>query len=301
MKRLLAALAAIPFYQSPHSLFPSGESSLLNLEKNKISIQKEASFLVEKDRRNFWVSSRDLVRDSDLSENTAITVTSTQIREMDSWKSPYIATLPAGTKLQIVKLKETWAEVIFESVGKIQGWIDLNNLILKADFAAFIQVKGKDQWQTVRYREGTQLITEDNLQIDLDRVSKMKTKPDLGISIAQDERQNLLIRQHLKIIKNDNDQWNVSKLSGHGAVYWKSSASLSPANTEIIEPGISTDDLLKREVVSVSFHPKNPKIGLASAQGIYMTLDGKIWRPIKSFGQKFDEGCIGSIHTTFFY
>ena len=243
--------------------------------------------MVEKDRRSFWVPSRDLVRDVDLTENTAITVTSTQLREADTWKSGFIATIPSGTKLQIISLKETWAQVVFESVGKIHGWVDLNNVILRSDFASFIQAVDKPQiWRAVRFRDGTHLITEEGTRIELSKITAMKTKPDLGISISSNESQHLLLRQHLKIIKNDNDMWNVSQLKGHGAIYWKNPKPLSLNAQSEANKGLSTDELLKREVVSVSFHPKNPLLGLASAQGIFMTVDGKKWQNISQFGSK---------------
>lgn len=283
MKRWLAALVAIPFYQSPHSLFPSGEASSSFLNKNKLSIQNEASLLVEKDRRQFWLSVRDVVRDSDLTENTAISIKSTQIRETDSWKSGFRAHIPARSLLNVIRFKDTWAEVVYG--GSLRGWVDLNNLIIKADFASFVQVG--NEWHTVKYREGTTLIAENSERYELDKVTAMKTKPDLAISVTIQDSNYLLLRQNLKVLKSDSDSWNVSRLPGHGQVYWKTPIVTAE---EIVEknrgPQISTDALLKREIVSVSFHPKNPNLGLASAQGIFLTTDGKNWQQLKAFGQK---------------
>lgn len=285
MRKLLAAVLAIPFYQSPRSLFPSGEASLMHLEKNKLSIQKQASLLVEKDRRLFWVSATDVIKDSDLDQDSAITITNTQIRQFDSWKSSFVATVPAGSKLRVLKLKETWAFVSFESVGQLQGWVDLNNIILKADFASFIQTKSDQKWHAVRFREGTSLVTENTSRVDLSLVTAMKTKPDLAISITANDAQKLLLRQHLRIVKADSDFWNMSKLPGHGAVYWKTSSINRSSDVES-DTGLSTDQLLKREIVSVSFHPKNPNMGIASAQGVFITLDGKNWKQLNYFGKK---------------
>lgn len=283
MQRWLAALVAIPFYQSPHSLFPSGEASSFFLNKNKLSIQKEASLLVEKDRRQFWLSTKDVVRDSDLTANQAITITSTQIRENDSWKSGFKAHIPARSRLQVLRFKDTWAEVNYD--GVMRGWVDLNNLIIKADFASFIQVG--NEWHTVKYREGPLLVAENSQRYDINRVTAMKTKPDLAISVTIQDQNYLLLRQNLKILKSDSDAWNVSRIPGHGQIYWKTPTTTAE---EIVEknrgPQISTDELLKREIVSVSFHPKNPSVGLASAQGIYLTTDGKNWQQLKIFGQK---------------
>lgn len=285
MRRLLAAILAVPFYQSPKSLFPSGEANFTYLDKNKLSVQKQASLLVEKDRRSFWVAASDVVRDSDFNQDTAITITNTQIRESDSWKSSFVATVPSGSKLKVLRLKDTWAEVVFESVGQMRGWVDLNNVILKADFAAFIQLNNDPKWHAVRFREGTVLVTENSYRLEISNVSAMKTRSDLAISIASNEAQKLLLRQHLKVVKADSDIWNLSRLPGHGDVYWKSTSALSPADNNSVV-GISTEELLKREIASVSFHPRNPNMGIAAAQGVFITTDGKHWKQLNYFGKK---------------
>jgi hypothetical protein len=46
---------------------------------------------------------------------------------------------------------------------------------------------------------------------------------------------------------------------------------------------ISIDELIKKDIYSVSFHPDNPKKGIASAHGVFVTEDGENWTEISQF------------------
>jgi hypothetical protein len=318
---------AVKFYQSPRSLFASGEVNLRDLEKQWQQDFSESSFLVERDHRQFWVTAESVARDLNLSEwvihnrtqikykvirtqgssvlveaqpnqvsvwmpmselspvlqdlGAALTITTTQLREAATWKSNSILSLPANSRLQILQYQDTWALVSFQSMGQIKGWVDLNNLLLKSDFAAFALTDAKT-WLPVQYREGSDLITQDQKKISLSKVRALKTKPNLAVSLVTDDSQKLLLRQSLTLLRTEDQLWSLSKISGHGSVYWKK-AQARDTEESLRAGDLSIDDLLKREVVSVSFHPKNPNIGVVSAQGIYLTVDGKSWRPISEF------------------
>ncbi|MGZ5278948.1 MAG: hypothetical protein ACXWC9_03350, partial [Pseudobdellovibrionaceae bacterium] len=60
--------AAIKFYKSPRSFFPSGESNTRELEKNRVKDHFEFSYLVQRDKKQFWVQASSVVRDLHLSE-----------------------------------------------------------------------------------------------------------------------------------------------------------------------------------------------------------------------------------------
>ncbi len=323
--------AAIKFYKSPRSFFPSGEANLRELEKNRVKDHFEYSYLVQRDQKQFWVQAASVVRDVHLSEyvysneqkqtyrviqiagssvqatpatggapewlsisqltpipadtGVAITLTSTQVRESPTWKSDSVLSLPAGSRLQLIKIEDTWAQVTFESVGKVSGWVDLSNLVLKSDFAAFALWGAKNKWLPVLYREGSDLVTHDQKRIPLSEVKGLITKPDLAISMVTDDEEHLLLRQNLKVLKTEAQSWTLSKLSGHGEVFWKKNLS-TPSKDDHLSREISIDELMKREVVSVSFHPKNPNLGVVSAGGIFLTRDGKTWHQISRFGQQ---------------
>ena len=328
---IAAQAPAIKFYKSPKSFFPSGEASLKDLEKNRLKDHSEFSYLVQREKKQFWVKATSVARDLNLSEyvysNTrkqtykvqnidgsaitavpasggavetlslaelspipedtgvAMTLTSTQVHESPTWKSDSMLNLPPGSRLQILKFDDTWAQVTFESVGKVSGWVDLSNLVLKHDFAAFALWGEKNRWLQVVYREGSDLITPDHKRIPLSEVKGLITKPDLAISMVTDDDEHLLLRQNLTLLKTDSEPWALSKLQGHGEVYWKIGASTPPPDSHF-SGGITIEELMKREVVSVSFHPKNPNVAVVSAGGIFLTTDGKTWNKISRFGDQ---------------
>lgn len=328
---LIGSQSAIKFYKTPRSFFPSGEANLRELEKNRIKDHFEFSYLVQKEKKQFWVQASSVVRDIHLSEfvyannqkqtyrilqisgssvyaspvnggsnewlsitqltplpadlGVAVTLTATQVREAPSWKSDSVLSLPTGSRLQVLKIEDTWAQVTFESVGKVAGWVDLSNLVLKYDFAAFALWGEKNKWLSVLYREGSDLITSDHKRIPLSDVKGLITKPDLVISMVTNEDEQLLLRQNLKVLRTEAQTWTLSKLNGHGQVFWKKNSLLQQADNHL-SASLTVDELMKREVVSVSFHPKNPNLGVVSAGGIYLTRDGKTWNQISRFGQQ---------------
>ncbi len=232
-----------------------------------------------------WLSIQELTPVTDDLGNI-LTLTSTSIRSEPNWKSDSVIQVPAKTSLAIKRFEDTWALVQFESIGQMTGWIDLSNVITKYDFASFVLVDKK--WLPVNYREGNRMISIEKSgskkEIPLDKISALMTKPDLAISLVADDSQNLLLRQNLQILKTQAEAWNLSQLSGHGEVYWKNSTSSNRLNLSPNDDStLTTEQILKREVTSTSFHPKNPNMGLAASQGIYLTTDGKIWNKLHQF------------------
>ena len=237
-----------------------------------------------------WLSLRDL---TPLPEDMgfALTLTSVQVRQLPSWKSDSVMTLPSQSRLKILKMEDTWALIEFESVGKISGWVDLSNLLTKYDFAAFAMTK-EQQWLPISYREGSSLIVNSGKgspqKIPLSQITGLLTRPDLGISLVTEDSKNLLLRQNLNILKVDAEKWSISKLSGHGEVYWRKPSNVLPTaakglTAQEMAEGLNTEELLKREITSVSFHPQNSNLGIASSQGIYLTTDGKFWKKLSQF------------------
>lgn len=213
-----------------------------------------------------------------------MTLTHTQLRQGPNWKSDSLLSVPPATRLKVLKIEDSWAQVSFESVGKTTGWVDLNNLLFKHDFASFIMTKSL-RWTPVLYREGSDMVTTNKTRVPLNEVIGLVTKPDLGISLVTSDSEKLLLRQNLTLVKTEFQVWSMSRLEGHGEVFWKkkqNSTLLGRAQSK----GLGIDELIKKEIASVSFHPKNPHIAIVSAQGIYITTDGKSWKHLAQFGQQ---------------
>lgn len=275
-------------------------SEFVHSEKNQMNyriIKTEGSQILGESvnqKSQVWLPLQELTPvPEDL--GVAMTLTTTLLRKAPSWRSEGLVSLPPKTRVRLIKMEEdfqaTWALVEFESIGKIQGWIDLNNILTKFDFAAFAMTKDK-KWIPISYRQGSELVTAQQKKIPLKQIVAIMTKPDLGVSLVTDEAHGLLLRQNISILKVDAQTWSLSRLPGHGEVYWKKNADgvTLPLHSKSPQPAVSgndqtltTEQLLKRELNSVSFHPLNPNIGMASSQGIYLTLDGKIWTRIRQF------------------
>lgn len=272
---------AVPFFRSPLSAFPSGETSLKNLENSFVHDDKQASFLVDKDNRVFWLDSDKLLKDTDFSnDNMAYNIISTSLRSKPGWKEDNLLFLPPLSRLQVLGFFENWAHVQFD---KIEGYVDANNLVLKADFASFA-LDEKNIWRQVLYREGEFVQLDQKQSLSISKVQRWSTRPDLGIVVGSVEHMQLPLRSHVKIRRMENQSWKISFLAQHGEVYWLPPESseekkLEPAS----EKTLTTDELLKRQIHFVAIHPNNPKIGLVSANGIFYTMDGILWKKIEQF------------------
>lgn len=285
---------AVHFYRSPQSLFSSGQTSLSNLSNSKVRSEQEHSLLVTRDRSHFWLPARKILRDSDLfvagSPGFAINLIQSTLRKEPKWTADIITPISPHSKMEIIKFESDWAYVNLNLKDEnesstnesLKGYIDLNNVVIAADFASFVMNKNK-KWKPVLYRELSSLVLEHNERIDLDQIQSMITLPDRGIVSARDDKYNLSLRNHVHIERVETGEWNVSFLKGHGEVFWKID---EPSPTETEQNYFKTEDILKREITSVAFHPKNPKLGLVSSQGIFLTIDGINWKQLKTFGKQ---------------
>lgn len=218
----------------------------------------------------------------------AMTLIETQIRTEPTWKSQGLLTVPALTRLQLISIQDSWAQVaLLDAHSESQtalGYVDLNNLLLKMDFAGFVLIKG--EWQPFHHRDGEQIYISDAKSVNWKDVQGILTKSNMGVSLCVDDSKHLLLRQNLEILKSQPQTWKVSQLQGHGLVYWTEPQAQSTSPHPIMDGTISTDQLLHREVTSVAFHPTNPKFGLASAEGIFLTKDGEHWQRLSQFHEQ---------------
>ncbi len=213
----------------------------------------------------------------------AMTLISTSLRSGPTWSSELLTAMPGKSTLKILAVKDSWLKVSYNpnnSSTSVIGFVDLNNVLLKADFASEVMDEN-GHWQKVKFRESYLLELENKRNISITQVKLWKTNRDLAIVIESDEPHRLLLRQNLAILKTEAQVWGISQLKDHGKVFWKRPlASDLPA----AETKLTKDDLLKREVFSVSWSAQNKRIGLASSHGIFSTLDGgETWTLLTQF------------------
>jgi hypothetical protein len=207
------------------------------------------------------------------------------VRTKASWISDILISIPSLSKLTVLSTDSSWAFVEFSTGSEsLRGYVDLNNLVLKIDFASFV-LTTKNIWRPVQYRELGLVVLDKNDKIPLSEVKAMVTHPERGIIAKKEDKLSLSLKNQVTIQRFESGEWNVSRIKNHGEVYWQYTTP-EVWQTPSDEQCLTTDQLLKREIAAVAFHPKNPKWGVVSAQGIYITTDGKRWAPVSSFAKR---------------
>lgn len=236
-----------------------------------------------KNRKTWWPVGQGLPVPDD--QGLAIPLTRTSLRKEPQWKTETLSFLEAGTRLRLLQVKEDWAEVSLLLKPSEKGWVDLSAVVLKHDFASFILPKG-GSWTPVRYRQGRFMITGRGEKVPVEQVQSLMTRPDLGILTEDLKARGLFQRSFVQIKNWESLKWVVSQLPGHGEVFWRDDQSTgAPTATSGRTATFSFEEILKKPIFSVAFHPLNPRIGLISAEGIYMTTDGLNWRSLPAFGK----------------
>ncbi|HEY8272269.1 MAG TPA: hypothetical protein VIG33_15365 [Pseudobdellovibrionaceae bacterium] len=209
-----------------------------------------------------------------------ITLIDTFLRKTPQDSSGIITTVPRLQRLTPLGIEKSYLKVSYQ--GHI-GYLDLANLTGRADFAmwAYHQNKG---WLGISHRENEYLFTVDNQKIPLQGFLAFNPYVSRGVVCQKLKEEAPSIRSRVEIANNKAHRWTLSLLEGHGSVWWRMdepTISYKP----LAENQITSEQLLKREVSAVAFAAKSIK-GLVSANGIFRTEDGKIWKEIALFEGK---------------
>ncbi len=241
----------------------------------------QAYVVTEKSNRRAWWAITDVQPVPD-DLGLAIPLTPIQMRSTPEWKGQLMQEISARSRLRIQKFQENWVQVSPITDPTIHGWVEIGALVLKHDFATFA-LPSSGKWTPIRYRQSQYLVTGSGQKIDIKEVSALMTRPDLGL-ISEDMQARGLQRRNFVLVNSwEYINWAVSKLPGHGEVYWKSNSTESPTSSYKKEELFSFDDILRRPVYSVAFDPKNPRQGLISAEGVFLTEDGVTWKRLPQF------------------
>lgn len=305
----------VPFYKSTSSLFPSGSTNIENLKKQLISAPQspaqyykwEKLLFAQDEIKPFFAAhlSKFVV---DPLTNTRFKVVETKIKTLQLFDeqtkiiikksisevqadaydlgfamtlrdvylttlakkgAPVQTTIPQGTRLDVEKYINKFGFVKYQNY---EGFVNLSDLITKFDFATFVYAE--NNWHQVNTRKSDRMITSKKASIPLSTITGMIT-PDIKGIIASNS-QKIPLWSRIEVIRNKISIWNQSKLKDHGFVWWKS-------QKDSAQIYYSIDELLKKEISSVSFHPLNPLKGILSANGVYITEDGYYWKKIQQF------------------
>lgn len=296
----------VPFYRSPESEFPSGLLSIDRLEKNAdpISTVKNPELNVKYKNQNIQKSGvrfstahdlRDIYHVGDPKRDLGlfeITVETHLFKSPNRFSKKILKLVPGQ------KLKSEFTESKFKNgfvkirLGSAVGFVDLSHTISKYDFAVWVYPKGASPksstngWEQVESRIFDEIKLKSQRIISMNEIEGIWTDPTRAIATTASSEVPLW-----SILKIETEQpivWRKSRVSGHGTVWWKET------KTKNAQPGsshITIDELLKRKISSVSFHPKDSKKAIVSANGVFRTTDGVIWEKLHQF-----EGFSGPVY-----
>ncbi|MFZ4404845.1 MAG: hypothetical protein ACOYOK_12145 [Pseudobdellovibrionaceae bacterium] len=223
----------------------------------------------------------------------ALTVSESFLKQNNNYESKNLLRLPAQARLKILDYNTPFLKVEYKNADHlIQGYIDINHIICKMDFANQVFYNGK--WLETLYRENEFLITKDKQKISIAQIVKSKMDERRSFSL-QTFLDGPILKSKLEIKSVNADLWAQSRLPLHGEVWWKKQnrshfTLQDDLNKSLLLNNetsfISNETLLKRDIFSVSFSKVNKMLGLVSARGIYTTNDGKTWQHLQNFGNK---------------
>jgi hypothetical protein len=280
----------VSYYKSPTSPYPSGETTIERLTQNLVTkYQVTDSYYLYKNQK----ISKQLLKTTtalDLSNSTSqrdnlrdlgffLTLKKTALKTKAESKSKTIQILQEQKKLTALGYKNGF---LLTEVNRVRGYVDISDCISKFDFAKAVYAENSKtktkQWFYVKNRTFDQIETVTNETLYLNQIEGLF--PDLNKAIITRNDQSLPLWTSLELKTDTNMQtWLQSKINGHGIVYWQKKSETSVNENKKIK----IDDLLKKEISFVSFNPKNPRQAIASANGLYITMDGENWREIEQF------------------
>jgi hypothetical protein len=209
-----------------------------------------------------------------------VTLIDSFLKKTPQLNGELITTIPRNKRVTVLNYQNTWALIKYD---QWQGYVDINHLILKADFA-YSALDEKNQWHPILYRENDQLITQQNKKLSLAKIRGLATQENLGIVINA-QPPDFTLRNRLKINETLNQYWVLSTLPNHGDVWWQKTPKVA-LTTQLtsIKGMLTTEELLRKNIFSIAFLKDKTLSGFASARGIYKTDDALNWEPIPLFG-----------------
>lgn len=306
----------IAFFKTKDSQFPSGYATLERLKEKvfktddgeEYTLQLGQNYFSAKDLKfvtafhlsQVWIEkysrrkvSPDLTKTMDeiylnyetdpLDRGFVQVSEKTQLLEQANLKSKKLSTIPEGVRLIPITFENGFVKVMFE---KKFGFIDINACLSKFDFARFaIDFNSKNNsWSQVLRRDFDHLITANKTihfaqtrALAVDELKAIILENTEWIDIKQ-KKDTLKKYSTLQFKKIKTEHWAQSELKGHGLIWWK-----VPKFKAMDQKTLSINDLLKKDIISVSFDPENSKKGLLSSDGVYISQDGENWREIPQF------------------
>ena len=293
------------FYKTASSPFASGMASIEKLLQNLL---RETKTLPGETK---YFAGGKYYSQTELNPTTASKLASTP-SDINNLRDPGkfmvlvdtpLLTKPSTTAAKLTKIYSgTLLKLVSETTARFQkgfvkvrfdgmeGFVYISHTVSKFDFAVWI-------FSTSSYKDPASISTSNNgwLQVKSRLFDEIETVDGGFIHLSQiegvwaDDTKGIIsstsdpfpLWTQIRVFPAAPVLWKSSRLPGHQTVWWKDSERLAQKNLGSDE--LSIDEVLKKEIFSVSFHPKNPRKALVSAGGVYHTTDGQTWKKLKQF------------------
>ncbi|MFN8790441.1 MAG: hypothetical protein ACK5Y2_03185 [Bdellovibrionales bacterium] len=198
------------------------------------------------------------------------------LRKEPSASSATVVKIPALTRLQLVRIEGEYG--FFKTSSKF-GYVALKDLVGRSDLAQWAWSPKLKRWQAVLYRNGAELVMAGNTRLSLQEISALRGAKNRALIVGEHSVAGRGAR--VDLIEPVAVKWTQSLLKGHGPIWWKIDLLEKKHESQVL----ANSELMRRNLKGLSFDSKT-KRGLASAGGIYRTVDGKKWTKISMFGQE---------------
>lgn len=314
-KESFAALSQkeIPFFKDKNSPFPSGYATLETLQQKQVAHELGESYHATQKGLDksiplsqlplisafhvsrTWITKYTKKRvpaNNSLALNEILnlyetdpqdrglvfTLKETSLREKPHIKSMTLQKVPEFYYLIPISFEKGFVKVVYK---KQVGYLDLSESLTKFDFTKLAYplptYLNKQKWQFIQNREFEFLLTKEQSLLPINKV----------MAVIVDEKKVFIYKQNsrfpvwttFQLVKQKTTPWILSEVSGHGTVWWndRDEYSYETQNT------IDINDLLKRNISSVSMEKTNLQKGIVSADGVFITRDGQTWSEIPQF------------------
>ncbi|MEK2645380.1 hypothetical protein [Bdellovibrio sp. BCCA] len=207
----------------------------------------------------------------------------TYLRQNADSSARVLTTIPRLRRIVPLEITKSFLKIQY---GNQIGYADITHFVSRADFAS-LAYHPKKNWVTVLYRNNDVIITQKGETIPMKEILGYVTNSHRGIVIRPDSASyGPPLRARVEILKPEAHIWGISKIDGHGEVWWKKKNLLLEEPEAPSKSTVTTDSLLKREIYSIAFENKNSVRGIVSSEGVYRTEDGLTWTQIPLFGKQ---------------
>ncbi|MBO9667355.1 MAG: hypothetical protein J7501_11150, partial [Bdellovibrio sp.] len=148
-----------------------------------------------------------------------VNIVDTFLRKEASASSSVITTVPRLRRVLPIAFEKGFMKIQYKGVI---GYVDVNYFVSRADFASLVYVAGKN-WVPTTHRNGENIVTSLREEVPLKNILGYVTSPLRGIVVRPNKSSGPLLLSRVEIIKPEASTWAVSRIDGHGEVWWKRS------------------------------------------------------------------------------